>query len=236
MRTLPIMTFSTQSLHGFRQAEPKERVFSKRNKDITLLISVVIEELMLRVAMPSWDPPYKCFMFDKEDLALMIKKYSILISLELQCPNKVYVKKLKMGSRKKLTNILRIKAKIVDPRLKQKRNFIDLSWNFLKVIKGRLNNEHSLAAFFLAIYRLVIFPRVLGYDEVVVIDFFEQVQYDSNPFVTILVKTVWSLNYCHRNKVRCFMGVHHYYTYASDAISLIKRFLFETLSHESLID
>ena len=43
-----------------------------------------------------------------------------------------------------------------------------------------MNDERSLAVFTLAIYDLIIIPRVFEYIEVAVIDFFEQVQNHSN--------------------------------------------------------
>ena len=48
-----------------------------------------------------------------------------------------------------------------------------LRWDFIRdFIYSHLNEECGLTTFALAIYGLVIFPQVLGYIEVSVIDFF----------------------------------------------------------------
>ena len=63
-----------------------------------------------------------------------------------------------------------------------------------------------MVAFALYIYRLVIFPGMLGYIEMVIVDTFEQIQHGSNPSLAILVETFRSLNYCRRNQEGRFLG------------------------------
>ena len=61
-----------------------------------------------------------------------------------------------------------------------------------------------MVAFALAIYGLVIFPEILGYIEMAVVDTFEQIQHGSNLALAILAETFRSLNYYRRNQERCF--------------------------------
>ena len=63
-----------------------------------------------------------------------------------------------------------------------------------------------MIAFALAIYGLVIFPGILGYIEMAVVDAFDQIQHDSNPALAILAETFRSLNYCRRNREGRFLG------------------------------
>ena len=56
-----------------------------------------------------------------------------------------------------------------------------------------LHDDQGLDAFALAVYGLIIFPRVTGYIEVAVVDFFEQIQNNCNPSPVILAETFWSL-------------------------------------------
>ena len=63
-----------------------------------------------------------------------------------------------------------------------------------------------MVAFVLAIYGLVIFPGILGYIEMAVVDIFEQIQHDSNPALAILAETFRSLNYCRCNQEGHFLG------------------------------
>ena len=71
---------------------------------------------------------------------------------------------------------------------------------------GHLHDEDGLVAFALSIYELVIFLGMLGYIEMVVVDTFKQIQYDSNPSPATLAETFRSLNYCCRNHEGCFLG------------------------------
>ncbi|MBA0725632.1 hypothetical protein Golax_022200 [Gossypium laxum] len=52
--------------------------------------------------------------------------------------------------------------------------------------------------FALAIYGLIIFPKVLGHVEVAVVDFFEKLRQGINPVPTILAEIFRSLNACRK--------------------------------------
>ena len=109
------------------------------------------------------------------------------MGIDLQYPNKVCNRKLKAGCQKVLAKILKVKPQLVDTYLVQKGNRQGLPWNILQdFIQGHLHNEDDMVAFVLAIYGLLILPRILGYMEMVVVGTFEQIQHDSNPALAIL--------------------------------------------------
>ena len=56
-----------------------------------------------------------------------------------------------------------------------------------------------LDVFALAIYGLVIFSKVPGHVEVVVIDVIEQIESQANPVPAIIVETFRTLNFCKRS-------------------------------------
>ena len=60
-------------------------------------------------------------------------------------------------------------------------------------------------AFALSVYGLIIFPGMLGYIEMAVVDTFEHIQYGNNPSLVILAETFRSLNYCRRNQEGRFL-------------------------------
>ena len=129
------------------------------------------------------------------------------MGINLQYPDKVYNMKPKAGCQKVLAKILKVKPQLVDTYLVQKGNRQGLSWNILQdFIRGHLYNEDGMVAFALAIYGLVIFPRILGYIEMAVVDIFEQIQHGSNSALAILAETFRSLNYYRRNQEGCFLG------------------------------
>ena len=72
-------------------------------------------------------------------------------------------------------------------------------------INSHINEDRGLATLALSIYRLILFPRVIEHVEVIVIDFFEQVQNHANPSLTILAETIRLLNICRRKSSERFM-------------------------------
>ena len=129
------------------------------------------------------------------------------MGIDLQYPDNVYNRKPKACCWKMLAKILKVKPQLVDTYLVQKGNRQGLPWNILQdFIQGHLHNEDGMVAFALAIYGLVIFPRILGYIEMEVVDTFEQIQHSSNSALAILAETFQSLNYCRRNQEGRFLG------------------------------
>ena len=125
----------------------------------------------------------------------------------LKCPDKIYVCKTRVGFRQKLAKIMKIKLELIDPRIKEKRGSLGIEWDFVKrFIMEHLNDDQGLDAFSLAVYGLIIFPRVRGYLKIAVVDFFKQIQNHCNPSSAILAKTFRSLNFCCRNTESHFVG------------------------------
>ena len=119
--------------------------------------------------MKFWDPSYQCFTFGKEDLVPTIEEYSVLVGVDLQHLKKVYNKKPRVGWRKVLAKILKVKPQMIDTYLVQKEDHKGLPWNILRdFIREHLHDEDGMMAFALSIYGLVIFSRMLGYIEMVV--------------------------------------------------------------------
>ena len=65
----------------------------------------------------------------------------------------------------------KVKPQTIDTYLVQKENHRGLPWNILlDFIREHLHDEDDIVAFALSIYGLVIFPRMLGYIEMEVVD------------------------------------------------------------------
>ena len=71
-----------------------------------------------------------CFMFNMEDLTPTMKTTQFYWGLELQCLDKVYVRKLKLGFHKKIAKIMGSKVEAIDQHLKQKWDFLIQPWSF----------------------------------------------------------------------------------------------------------
>ena len=92
------------------------------------------------------------------------EEYSMLVRLNLQCPDKVYYRRTRLGVRKKLAKIIRIEPVDANGYLISKEESIGLQWVFLRdFINSHINKYRDLATLALSIYRLIIFPRVIGH-------------------------------------------------------------------------
>ena len=100
----------------------EKQTFRKTYGDIASLISIPVKEPVLKVALRFWDPSYRCFTFDKEDLVPTIEEYSVLIGLDIRFLDKAYNKKPNSGYRKVLAKILKVKPRVIDTYLIQKGN------------------------------------------------------------------------------------------------------------------
>ena len=87
---------------------PNKRKFYDLYGQIASLITVEVDESLIRAAIQFWDPSYYCFTFNGEDLMPTAEEYLMLIKLNLQCPDKVYYRRTRLGICKKLAKIMGI--------------------------------------------------------------------------------------------------------------------------------
>ena len=99
----------------------RQKVFQEKYGDIALLLYVIIDEQMIKAAVLFWDPAYRCFIFNNQDLMPTIEEYTRLLHWKPPRPNNIcYVEQKKIGYRKKLAQLLGIDPKIIEQREKQK--------------------------------------------------------------------------------------------------------------------
>ncbi|KAG8480394.1 hypothetical protein CXB51_025097 [Gossypium anomalum] len=152
-------------------------IFTERYGDVANLIAINVDRRLIQAMVRFWDPAYQWFTFNEEDMTPTIEEYAALLRIDNVQFYKIYVKEPKPMTFKKK----------------------DLVLNHLDILK-RVN------LFALAIYGLVVFPKVLGHIEVAVVDFFEKLKQGINPIPTILAETFKSLSSCRRKWERRFIG------------------------------
>ena len=89
---------------------PNKRKFYDLYGQIASLITVKIDEPLIRAVIQFWDPSHRYFTFNEEDMMSTVEEYAMLIRLNLQCPDKVYYRRMRMGIRKKLAKIMGIES------------------------------------------------------------------------------------------------------------------------------
>ena len=60
--------------------------------DIALLLLVKVDEQLLKAIILFWDPSYRCFTFNREDLTPTVEEYAALLRISPPNPNKVFWK------------------------------------------------------------------------------------------------------------------------------------------------
>ena len=95
---------------------------------------------------------------------------------------------------------MKVEEAVVEQNIRKKGKSECFAWDFIKrYIEKNDREDQVLDVFALAIYGLVIFPKVPGHVEVAVIDVIEQIAIQANPVPAIVAKTLRTLNFYRRN-------------------------------------
>ncbi|XVF76191.1 hypothetical protein PTKIN_Ptkin13bG0246900 [Pterospermum kingtungense] len=190
-----------------QMSENSRNTFSERFGQVASLLFVKIKEPLIHAAIQFWDPSYRCFSFNQVDLTPTLEEYTILLGLRLEYPCKIYVKKKPRPAETTLSVLLGIKREDLRTQITKKEDCECVSKEFLlDFIQGHLADEHGRAAFALAIYGLIIFPKVMGHVELHVMTLIEALYHRVNPTPAILAETFRSLNFCQRTGSGRFTG------------------------------
>ncbi|KAG8501927.1 hypothetical protein CXB51_004587 [Gossypium anomalum] len=183
-------------------------IFVERYGDIAHLIAINVDERLIQAMVRFWDPAYQCFTFNQEDMTPTIEEYATLLRIDNMQFYKIYVKEPKpMTFKKKLMRLTDMTDTWAEKQIKKKNETSCIPWFSLRDLV--LNHPDMLKRvnlFALAIYGLIVFPRVLGHIEVAVVDFFEKLKQGINPVPTILAETFRSLSICRRKGEGRFIG------------------------------
>ncbi|MFQ6656791.1 hypothetical protein Gotur_026744 [Gossypium turneri] len=125
-----------------------------------------------------------------------MEEYAALLRIDNVQLNKIYVKEPKpMTFKKKLMKLTGMTDTLAEKQIKKKNEVSCVPWFSLReLVQNRPDVLKRVDLFALAIYGLVVFPKVLGHIEVAVVDFFEKLRQRINPVPTILAETFRSLN------------------------------------------
>ena len=191
-----------------RLGSQRQEAFTKKYGDIALLLQVVIDEPMLKAAALFWDPVYRCFTFNKEDMTPTIEEYTAMLRIDLPNPDKICYKELKkFGYKNKLAQLMGIDEAVVEKLVREKGETECIHWDFFRdYILRHFDEERVIDVFALTVYGLIIFPKTPRHVEVSVIDLFDQVCRQSNPAPSILAETIRSLSFCRKKGEGRFVG------------------------------
>ncbi|KAG8487737.1 hypothetical protein CXB51_018645 [Gossypium anomalum] len=152
----------------WRQRDSDTRgIFTERYGDIASLIAVNIDERLIQAMIKFWDPAYKCFIFNQEDMTPTVEEYAALLRIDNVQFYKIYVKEPKpMTFKKKLVKLTSLTDTWAEKQIKKKNEISCIPWFSLRdLVLIHLDILKRVNLFALAIYGLVVFPKVLGHIE-----------------------------------------------------------------------
>ncbi|MBA0818620.1 hypothetical protein Gohar_021290 [Gossypium harknessii] len=121
-----------------------------------------------------WDPTYRCFSFNKVDIVPTIKKYSTFLHYDFRAPLRIYWKQ-NINFRGPLAHLMGLPVDTMKARLKDK-NGSCISWSDIRDAMGKANGNRHLALFTFAVYKLIMFPKAMGYVSVELAHFLFQIE------------------------------------------------------------
>ncbi|MBA0787626.1 hypothetical protein Gotri_027670, partial [Gossypium trilobum] len=183
-------------------------IFTEKYGDVADLIAINVDEQLIQAMVRLWDPAYQCFTFNQEDMTPTIEEYSVLLRIDNVQLNKIYVKEPKpMTFKKKLMKLTGMTDTWAEKQIRKKNEVSCIPWFSLReLVQNHPDILKRVDMFVLAIYGLIVFPKVLGHIEVAVVDFFEKLRQGINPVPTILAETFRSLSSCRRKGEGRFIG------------------------------
>ena len=139
------------------------------------MLSIEIDEQLLKAIVLFWDPSYRCFTFNQETLTPTVEEYAALLTIASPNPNKVFWKKSKkVPFRKKLAQMTNMDANVFVPMTKLKGKSESVQCDFLeRYIIENNNDERVKDVFALVVYGTLIFPQSPGYIDASVVDLIE---------------------------------------------------------------
>ena len=99
----------------------RQNAFTIKYGDIALLLSIEVDEQLFKAIILFWDPSYRCFTFNQEDLTPTVEEYAVLLRISLSNLDKIFWKKgKKVPFKKKLPQMMNIDASVFVPMTRQK--------------------------------------------------------------------------------------------------------------------
>ena len=68
----------------------RQNAFTTKYGNIALLLLIEVDGQLLKAAILFWDPSYRCFTFNHENLTPTVEEYATLLKISLPNPNKIF--------------------------------------------------------------------------------------------------------------------------------------------------
>ncbi|KAK8649242.1 hypothetical protein V6N13_129975 [Hibiscus sabdariffa] len=181
-----------------RRCDTGQRATKERVVIAYLEIMFRVDEPMLQALIQFWNLSYCCFTLNGKDLMPTVEEYTELLRVPNIKGDRVYIKPGKGTNFSVcLKDLAGRSIQWATGLIKKKGGSSGFSWSCIAEITRTYPYPHKKAQLLaVAIYGLVVFPRILGYIDVAILDLFDQLEHGINPVPAILAETFISLNAC----------------------------------------
>ncbi|KAG8482615.1 hypothetical protein CXB51_024363 [Gossypium anomalum] len=185
-----------------------KQLFYGNYGDLPYLLDVQVDEHLFRALAQFWNPPYSCFTFGEVDLVPTVEEYTTLLCCPKFQVDRIYSRATNVPTFwKKLMAITGMNEQWITARIKEKGECKCISWDALKgLILTHPDETKRVDVFALSLYRLMVFPRALGYVDEVTTDIFHRLSKRVTSIPAILAETFRSLGTCRKVGAGRFVG------------------------------
>ncbi|KAG8502317.1 hypothetical protein CXB51_001978 [Gossypium anomalum] len=177
-----------------------KQLFYGNYRDLPYLLDVQVDEHLFRALAQFWNPAYSCFTFGEVDLVPTIEEYTALLRCLRFQVDRIYSRAANVPTFwKKLMTITGMSEQWITARIKEKGKCKCISWDTLKgLILTHPDETKKVDVFALSLYRLMVFPRALGYVDEATTDLFHRLSKRVTSVLAILAETFRSLGTCRK--------------------------------------
>ncbi|MBA0638374.1 hypothetical protein Godav_025686 [Gossypium davidsonii] len=130
---------------------------------------VMPDVALLKATIRFYDPSYRYFMFNEVDMVPTIEEYPSFLHYDFRDPLRIYWKQ-NVDFQGPLADQMGLPVDTMKVRSKDK-NGPCISCSDIGDAMGKASGDRHLALFAFVVYRLIFFPKTLGYVSVELADF-----------------------------------------------------------------
>ncbi|BAT73743.1 hypothetical protein VIGAN_01126700 [Vigna angularis var. angularis] len=189
---------------GRRLKTIKRQTFKKRYGNLLSLMEVEVSSPAITAFAQYYDSPLRCFTFQDFQLAPTIEEFEHILEMPLEGTTP-YQHLEHHASIPTLATIIKIHPKELEDRLVTRNQVHGLTQGFLEQHLHYLAEGEDWETFMdvlaLAVYGIVLFPKVEGFVDYTAIDVFVAKKTRSeNPVTAVLADVYGTMSFCHERK------------------------------------
>lgn len=179
----------------WRQWSDKRKcIYMQKFGDLLHVTDLLADNAMLGALIYFWEPRRRCFDFNGVDLVPTIEEYRRLLDIPVENERNVYLPEPRITCRRAFSNLMK-KPVWESPATESYGGREYIPWANVKKEMQTAKEEEMHKLLTLAIYGLIIFPRIPAHIDEAIVDLVRQILSGCDPTSAILAETIRSLTH-----------------------------------------